>query len=398
MKKYLLLFLSVLLILVPCISLWAVDFGLVLDQTPGFGGYGSDGQFDYSGMLIPRLSGLLGDNGEFYVSAGLRVDYSNKTWAIVPELLRTEFSWNFSSGDLKFGRMHYSDPLGFIAEGLFDGVRFSLDTEAGTFSAGTWYTGLLFKNRADITMTSADLQSVAEATDYSDFINTYFASRRIISALEWENPSLGELFRVNLAFLGQSDLSDGDRLNSQYVLGKIAMPYKAFVFSLGGCLELIEAHKEANRIALAGELGINWELPTSIEDQLSFLGRFSSGVVKDGSVVAFLPVTTECQGEILKPKLSGISILSLDYVARLHRNLSVDITSSYFIRSDLGTFSYGSDGYFLGNEFLGRVLWSPVSDIQLSLGGGIFLPSLGNAAPKADNLWRVELNVILALF
>jgi len=398
MKKFLTVFYCVLLALVPRLSLWAGDFGLVLDQTAGYGGYGNDGKLDYSGMLIPRFSSLVGNSGSFYVSAGVKADYQNDTWVIVPELLRTEFSWSFSGGDFSAGRMYYSDPLGFIAEGLFDGVRFSLDTEAGSFSAGAWYTGLLYKNRANITMTPRELKSSAENTDYSDFINTYFAPRRIVSALEWENPSLGDLLKLNLSLLGQSDLLNGDRLNSQYLVGKITLPYSAFVFSLGGCFELLQSAAEDNSIALAGELGVDWMLPTPIEDQLSLTGRFSSGVVNNSSIVAFLPVTTVDQGELLKPKLSGMSVVSLNYTARLLPALSANITSSYFIRSDLGTYSFGSDGYFLGNEFFGRLLWSPVSDVQVNLGGGIFMPSLGDAAPKSDNLWRVELNVILALY
>ena len=58
----------------------------------------------------------------------------------------------------------------------------------------------------------------------------------------------------------------------------------------------------------------------------------------------------------------------------------------------------GSDENFLGNEFFARLLWSPASDLQISLGGGIFLPSMGNVAPKVDNLWRVELGVVFSLF
>jgi hypothetical protein len=139
--------------------------------------------------------------------------------------------------------------------------------------------------------------------------------------------------------------------------------------------------------------------PAPFENRLSLLGRFSSGVAEDGSLAAFLPITTAFQGEILKAKLSGLSMVSLDYTARLHRACSASAASSYFIRSDLGTLpNYGTEGYFLGNEFFGRLLWSPVSDMQINLGGGAFLPVLGDAAPKADVQWRVELNVILALY
>ena len=92
-------------------------------------------------------------------------------------------------------------------------------------------------------------------------------------------------------------------------------------------------------------------------------------------------------------------MLSLDYLARLNQDFSLGLSSSYFIRSDLASFdTYGNKGYFLGNEFHARFLWSPFSDLQLNCGAGIFLPMLGNAAPGMDMLWRLELNVVLLLY
>ena len=100
-------------------------------------------------------------------------------------------------------------------------------------------------------------------------------------------------------------------------------------------------------------------------------------------------------------------MLQVDYTAPLHDTLSAGISSSYFIRNDLTTYSgyplsvEGSDdsgGSFLGNEFFLRLLWKPFSDISVNLGGGVFFPSLGDAAPKVDNIWRVELNVSLLLY
>ena len=405
MKKYLKLFLCFFLTLLPSLPLWAVDFGFVLDQTAGFGGYGTDGKFDYSGMAIPRFSTLVGDNGSLFISAGFRADYQYqvadyqyKNWILMPELLRTEFSWHFGAGQITVGRMQYSDPLGFIANGLFDGARVSLETTAGTFSAGAWYTGLLYKLRANIAMTDREVEANNIKPDYTHFSDTYFAPRRIVSALSWEHPELGQLFRVNIDLLGQFDVSGYTPLNTQYAVAKVAFPWDAFVFNLGGSFEMKEVSGDTG-IGLAGELGAAWALPTTFESRLSLLGRFTSGVVANSSVDAFLPVTTELQGDILQAKLSALSVISLDYTARLTQALSAGISSSYFVRSDLATYSdYGNNGYFLGNEFFAALFWNPFTDIQVNLGGGVFLPSLGNAAPDGENLWRIALNVILALY
>jgi hypothetical protein len=392
-KKFLLLLFAL------CSSLYAKDFGLMLDQTIGYAGHGSDGELEYSGTLIPRFFTPLGDNGEIYVSAGL--GWQVKPQLFIPELLRTELTWYFSKGDLAFGRMYYADPLGFIAEGLFDGAQFSFDTAIGGLSIGAWYTGLLYKDRANIAMTAEE--SSLENLDFGNFVDTYFAPRRVVSALGWEHPSLARLMRVRAALIGQFDLSKS-RLHSQYLVAKAVIPLKAFVIDLGGSVELIEAADDFG-IAFAGDLGFSWMLPTSIESQLALRGRFTSGVSDDETGLgAFLPLTTVSQGELLQARASGLSLFSLAYTARFHEKFSASLSSSYFVRSDLGTYggypvmASDNNGYFLGNEFFARAFWSPSSDIMLNLGGGIFLPSMGNVAPKANKLWRVELNVILSLY
>jgi len=388
--------------------LWAADFGLILDLTSGLGNNGTDAafgdsnKFDFSGILIPRFSVPLGNTGEIYISAGVKADYHGESWSVIPELLRTEFSARFNDLELRLGRTRYADPLGFIADGLFDGALASLDTpELGSFSLGAFYTGLLYKNRIKITMTKEELESFHAETDYSNFADTYFAPRRLIAALGWEHSGLGEIVIAKAALIGQWDL--GGSLHSQYLAVKFNLPAGAFVFDLGGCLELIE-NGEKTGLGIAGEIGVSCNLhgagrTPNIEDRLYFTGRFSSGTAEDGVITAFLPITTAGQGNVLNAKLSGLSTLSLGYLVRPHETFSAGVSASVFIRGDLATYSnYGGEGYWLGDEFFGRLIWSPASDIQLNLGGGVFLPVLGDVSPKSNPLWRAELNVILALY
>jgi hypothetical protein len=97
-------------------------------------------------------------------------------------------------------------------------------------------------------------------------------------------------------------------------------------------------------------------------------------------------------------------MISLDYSARLNRSFAVSLSSYYFIRNDQFTYvGYpvdleDNDGHFLGNEFFARLLWRPASDVYFNLGGGLFLPSLGDVAPRMNNAWRVELGLIISLF
>ena len=391
-----------ILLILTCSLSFAVDFGLILDQNADYGGYGKGGSFGYSGSLIPRFSALLGESADFYLSAGIRAGYAeNDKWRFVPELLRTELK--YFTGNLEFmaGRIYHSDPLGFIADGLFDGARLSMEGEAGTFSLGAFYTGFLYKNRANIIMTEGDREIYIRDFDFADFTNTYFAPRRVVSSLGWDRLGLAGSLRASAALIAQFDLSGDTPMHSQYLAAKVSYP-GLFGFDAGGTLELIEEEGDLG-MALAAELGLYLTPSTQLPQRLSLLGRYSSGGLEGNQIIAFKPVTTKAQGEIFKVGLSGISLVSLDYIIQPISAFSMGVTSTYFIRSDLETYggyplSIESDGYILGNEFFSRLLWSPWSDLQLNLGGGFFLPSLGNANPDADVSWRVELNVIISFF
>jgi hypothetical protein len=391
-------------LLIHGILLAAMDFGLILEQNLDYGGFGNRGSVAYSGIAIPRFSALIGDNSDISISLGLEATF-NEDWHFIPELLRTELSLYGGIFDFTAGRMRYSDPLGFIANGLFDGMQLSLTGEAGVFRFGAWYTGFLYKRRANIAMTAAELQSYSAAVDFNDFQNTYFAPSRIIWALGCEY--LGGPALAYLSVFGQIDLSEGFNfargrlLHSQYIAGKVSLPGNLFAFNLGACLGLSQYGGEF-ALSHAAELGISFMPPLNIPSRFSFLARNSSGVSETGQFTAFRPITTTTQGEILNARLSGLLLFSLDYMARIHRNFAFGITSTYFMRNDLGTYSSypvlgDSDGHFLGNEFFARLIWTPASDLQFNLRGGVFLPSLGNVTPDAESAWRVELNVVISL-
>ena len=396
------------LLVFTCSLLPALDFGLVLDQNADYGGYGSDGSFTYSGNAIPHVFTFLGDMSDLYISAGFQAVFQDDEWAFVPELLRTELSVYPGNMEFKIGRVNYTDPLGFIADGLFDGAKILFDSEMGTVSAGAWYTGFLYKRRANILMTPADVDLYLCDLDYGDFTGTYFAPRRVAAALGWEHLSLGAAslsfpLQAWFTLLGQFDLSDEkEKLHSQYAIAKLTFPLDRYTVDVGGCFELLQDDGDT-KTAFAAEFGASVLPPLSFPSRLSLLGRYTSGGIGDDSLVAFQPLTVKTQGEIYKAILSGVSMASLDYIIQLHRSFSMGITSSYFIRSDEKTFQgypvkdATSKGKFLGNEFFGRLLWNPLSDFQMNLGAGVFMPSLGNVETDADNSWRVELNVVFSL-
>jgi hypothetical protein len=371
----------------------------LLDQTLGV--EDADG-VDYSGTLNPWLSTPLDfsrNGAALYLSAGLTAESAKDNSNFIPELLRSELTFPISEGmEIKAGRMRYADPLGFIAGGLFDGAGFSLDTsDIGTFGVGAWYTGLLYKRSAGITMTEKELASYNEELDYGNFADTYFAPSRLLFTLDWDYPNL-ERLKLKTALITQVDTSGV--FHSQYLAVKANIPVKSFVFDLGACLELSQVSEE-NKVSFAGELGAAWILPTPIRDYLSLTARFSSGMSDNSALAAFTPLTAEGQGYILKAKLSGLSTIRFDYTARLHESFSVRAASTYFILNDSETYKglpESRDGSALGNEFYGSLVWYPFSDLRLNFGCGAFLPSLGNADSGGRPIWRFELNAVITIF
>ena len=390
-----------LLIAVCCFPINAQDFGIVLDQNGDF----TDSKAEYTGTLIPRLNILLGDNADIFMSAGInfKIDANNpENYSIIPELLRTEAAFRFGMGELRVGRILYQDPLGLIAAGLFDGAAYSQSTKYGNFNIGGFYTGLLYKERASIEMTFKEKQLSELKVDYNNFADTYFAPRRTLVSLGWNNPSLLGRLDIKTALIGQFDLTD-ENLHTQYAAAKIAIPLSNIIFDIGGSLELLQQEGNFN-IALMGELGIAWLPSLSLPSKFSFTGQFTSGVFEDSNITAFIPLSTVPQGNMLNANISGLSILSLDYLVRLKHTLSANVNVSYFIRSDLGTYKQypvigiDSDGYFLGAEIYGQLFWNISTGVRMNLGAGVFLPSLGDAAPNADMLWRAELNLIISIY
>ena len=360
----------------------AIDFGFTFDQNLDIGSRGYETILNYGGIGIPRLSGLIGEQSGFYVSLGF--NYENDPFGFVPEILRTEVSLRSGFMELRIGRMHYQDPLAFIVTGLFDGLSFSYNTLLGKVSTGVWYSGLLYKGRANIEMTYDEFEHNFADLDYYDFLNTYFAPRRLLAALEWEHQGIGELVLAQLSLLTQFDLS-GAGLNTQYLTGRVFIPiWWPVAFNLGGSLSSFQVSNQIY-IAHAGEIGF------SFQDQIRrFAFTFRSASGPSEYFTSFLPITTISQGNILKAKLSGISHISMDYTMRLHRTFTFNFSGFYF-------FENGPNERWLGPELSAGLFWNPISDISINLGGGIFIPALGDVRPESNNYWRLDLRLILSI-
>jgi hypothetical protein len=389
-------------------SIYAYDFGLVFSQdvdmdVPAFDFENTS--FDISGVLLPRFTTSVGEKGSLYISAAL--NYKADPFSIIPELTRTDLEFNFGNVNLNVGRMFYSDPLKITADGLFDGALVSILTPSGNIRVGAWYTGLLYRERAAITMTLSELKFSNAEVSYNDFANTYFAPPRILAVFEYNHLSLAQSLSLKTSILAQFDAGE-ENLNSQYLTLALSLPLKLFIFDLGGCFELIEYNDEVTP-AFAADIGFTFMLPTKLEKHIKLSWRYSSGVNEDSdknkTINAFLPITTISQGEIAEAKFSGLTLLSMDFTGRMTESLSASAAFTYFIRNDKGTYRYypvteetTEEGFSLGAEIFARVVWTISSGIRLNFGTGVFMPALGDVAPSADILWRTKLNLVFSIY
>jgi hypothetical protein len=50
-----------------------------------------------------------------------------------------------------------------------------------------------------------------------------------------------------------------------------------------------------------------------------------------------------------------------------------------------------------GAELWASLVWQPLDDLRLSLGGGLFFPGLGNIYPADSGVWKITAALTLSL-
>ena len=386
MKKIIILAVTAFIII---FSVPALDYGLILSQGVEGGGildrstYTMETGINYKGNLITRFSHLFGNSGELYASAGLAFNHEHDNYP-VPELLRTEFSWRWNGLKFTAGRMQYTAPLEYVANGLFDGFQASYATDKGTFYTGLWYTGFLFKRSSNIAITLDDSISYYDAVDYNNFVNTYFASRRLVTAIGWEHPAIAQIVRAKATFIQQIDLNYRDgHLHSRYFTARAGISVRNLLFELGGVFQMADSDNDSGT-NFTFDMGVYWDIPFFFPSRISFTGYFSPEDEKK-PLGKFIPINAKPLGEIEELPVTGITMFTLEYTARIFSSFSFTVGTSYYM---LNTLSKAVEyGFFLNNEFYTRLIWSPASDWQFNLGGGIALPGS----------WKITIGAVLAL-
>jgi len=387
------------------------DFGLLLTQDTAVyhDSYYGNTDFVYKGNAVPRFSLLMGDNASFITSLGFGIEYGSddNEFDKVFEILRTEFSILFWGFVLKVGRFTYSDPMKFVADGLFDGIQLNYNSSFGRFGLGTWYTGALYKKSANILMNSNDLAIFNAPMIKYHYSKNYFAPKRIFASMDWEHPSLFTSVQLKTALTGQFDMSNMDeKYYSQYFTLSTGVNLRNFLITAGGSIEFAEVTEgdavSATNFGVAGELGFHFPLPSKYNSQIALKARYGSGAGKVFD--AYIPLTTTYYGEIFQVGIAGHTMIDLIYSVRFLETLGASLTASYFIRNDLLTPAFyilpgvDTEKKLLGMEFFTKLVWSPLSDMQFNLGLGAFLPPFGNYWSKAETIWKFDLTTVIAIY
>jgi hypothetical protein len=377
----------------------ALDFGLVVQQNPLLGTpeVPGDGIFEYAAFVLPWISVPLGEKLEIYASGGLGIKYERfdwddggRKWGFVPEIGRLELSFRPDPDlGLELGRVAFSDPLGLVFSGFFDGFAAAWDLGGTRLRAGAFYTGLLSKKSDHIIMDDSDL------ADYHNG-DRYFASRRLVLALNWEDPSFFDTRnQFDLGVLAQFDLDNAGGLHSQYLLARWRRSLgRGWYMDLAASLEA-EEQGGGGGVGFLFTLAPFWVPPARPQDRLFLNARYASGN-REGGTGSFKPVTTAAQGRILRTRLSALSLVELGYTALLFPKLEGEAGAAYFFRNDRETYyapdlDPGSGDAALGAEFFVRFGWALGSWCHANLGCGVFLPQRGGAyKAQAEARWRLE--------
>jgi hypothetical protein len=251
-------------------------------------------------------------------------------------------------------------------------------------------------------MTPSDTAAYLEPFTWEDPA-AYFASRRVLASLSWENPALtGSPHGLYLQGLGQFDLNNTeDRVHSQYLsLRFLFSPLPDFALTAGAVLELTEQAGADLQTATALLVNAEWYPPTAWPDMAALGFRWGSGGT-GGSLGTFLPVSSVSQGKVWNSPLSGLAVIHAAYTLRPHETLSLTMEGRYFFLSG-DTDAYinmytNADKKALGGELYVSASWAPVMDAALILGAGAFIPGTGRVLPPEDPpRWLASLGLTLS--
>jgi len=329
------------------------------------------------------------------IAAGVQLDINNKKRKVfVPELFRLEFSAKPIDGlYLKVGRFFWKDASQFTAKGNFDGVDAVYDLGIVRVGAAALYTGLLYKDTANINVSPTDPKMEYYFSDFkwSEIGNTFYAPRRLLLSVYGDFPGLPiERGSLQAGLLFQFDCSKAsEKFHTQYFLLRDSFAYKDFDGAVAGALGLEKTKADGTRIGLGFTAEGGWQTPAPIKDRLS-LGMIWASGETEGKLASYYPVVVEPQGIVMQQHFSSIMAIKPAYEARIMQTLSAILGLQYYFITDAKEYLYDNKRA-MGLEVDGTLMWVPFSDLSFNVIGGLFFPKAGNVMKDEPVMYSITI-------
>jgi len=370
----------------------ALDFGLDITDETSVAGAGDEVKLYQENQAVAWLSMPVGAYSSLYASVLYQFsgDFTlapSASSAIVPYAFtagRVElegFRSLDSSSSLKWsvGRVPFQDYSGRVVDSLLDGARIELALGSTLLSAAAGYSGLVFKDDADMRIDKDDTDIYADD-------DSIFAPKRLVLSIGARFVELLALHDFGVDGWAQFDLDSGGAVvtHTQYfepfIEGRVGRTLR---WRFWGALEL--GQDPEFLYALAGGARLRMTLPETyglrLTGALSWAGGDYDGT---GPMAFFKPITTSSLSTVSAALFEDALSASFDAQVSPARGLSVGANIA-------ANFESGAIDGYLGTEASGRVSYRPVNDFSATFTGGAFAPADG------DLQWLVMLTAEVRL-
>ena len=376
---------TVLLLLLPAVTLSAFDWGVVLDNNSTLTfTEGEDADNDQRNKVSLWGEHFWADAADTQYTLTFNgyflYDYTSEPEdeiiAVNPDLIRLKVK---KAGlfddkavlDASIGRFRFSDPSALVLSHTADGASAQIDYGSVIVKAAAGYTGLQLKPEASVNMSAADA-----ADDADD--DVYFAPKRIFEQAEIVLPALIERQRFTLSGLLQQDLRDeGDKLDSLHIVGAANGELtKGLYYNATGAVAMNLSDDLSGFMAAGSLYYFSEEL---------YYSRVSGGVLYADE--DFFSVSPPTLGLVYAPAIADLTRISFDYSLRPWGDrVTPGLANLQFAA---GGKIFMPAGEYAGTELEGGVKIKPTSDFGASVKGGVYLPDGGDTA----GLLRLEFSI-----
>jgi hypothetical protein len=435
----------------------SIDFGGSVLNSSGLGNYPNPGAAGASAAFAQRNVGSLWFQAAFddflLFNAQIGSAFTTYAYGTPPQLFYVDADLFNLQGTFPtpqeglalfrftLGRAPFSDFTGLVLNHKADGFLFEFQypDSALTFSAA--YTGLVSKGASTITLSKADIADVSNAS-------VIFAPPRLVEMVSFsvfsllgQKVTLSAIFQedmrdtvLDLASPGTSnivtagsttfDAAKGGGVNTQYAgLGMSGTIVSALYYDVYSYLEALQelafsggAYKSTTSFGLMAGGSLRYYANNLLFSVFGARIIYVSGdpastTTYEGNVgqfSAFAPISRPTLSSVFSPQLTNILLAEASYSLKPLSFLGSDIASSVevriladvYFRPTPGAISEpgipaGNTDLYLGTESDVSVNFRPLSDVTLSLWGGLFFPGAA-FGPSPAMQYKSGLDIALA--